>query len=328
MSTVTSEPHTTTLTIGHSPDPDDAFMWWPLGDASKGIDPAIDTGPFRFIPVPEDIEVLNQRALNDADLDITACSMHTYPYIKANYALTACGASMGDGYGPRVVTLQSTLDARATPHDDAPERDSLAASIAHAVDWLANPEVTIAVPGERTTAFLTLRLLLDKPFRHVVMPFEKIVDAVTKGDVDAGLVIHEAQITFADAGLASAVDLGAWWKAATSLPLPLGANAIKRDLDTRLGRTTTTDVARILKASIVHALDATDTAVDHAMGFAQPGTSRDTARRFIGMYVNDLTLDAGVRGEIAIRELLNRAFDRGLAPDPGTIALVGAADRD
>lgn len=312
-----------TLTLGHSPDPDDAFMWWPLGDVDNDIPPTIDTGPFRFRPVAADIEVLNRRAIDAADLDVTACSMHTYPYVHHDYALTSCGASMGLGYGPRVVALPQTIAARAR-HAlklDVPQ-DSLADSIVESVSWLADPEVTIAVPGERTTAFLVLRLMLGRPFRYVAMPFERIVAAVVAGDVDAGLVIHEAQITFDDAGLGSVVDLGAWWQAATSLPLPLGANAIKRDLDRRFGEQTSRNLTTVLKRSIEHALASMDHAVTHALAFAQPGTSRANAERFIGMYVNDLTIDAGARGEVAIRELLTRAFRAGLAPDPGDVDLV------
>ena len=314
-----------TLTIGHSPDPDDAFMWWPLGDADKGVPPTIDTGPFRFRPVADDIERLNRRAIEHADLDITACSMHTYPYVRKAYALTTCGASMGIGYGPRIVALPHTLERAAATTAPGPEDippDTLARSIAQSCAWLAGPDVTIAVPGERTTAFLVLRLMLGAPFRFVAMPFEQIVGAVQRAEVDAGLVIHEAQITFDDAGLASVVDLGAWWQAATSLPLPLGANAIRRDLDQRHGPGTCARATAILRNSIEHAMAAAERGLDHALSFAQPGTSRAKAERFIGMYVNDLTIDAGPRGEVAIRELLTRAFAAGLAPDPGDVALV------
>lgn len=317
-----------TLTIGHSPDPDDAFMWWPLGDVATGAPPTIDTGPFRFRAEADDIERLNRRAIDRGDLDITACSMHAYPYVRERYALTTCGASMGIGYGPRVVALPGTVELRSgmAPIDarELPP-DSLARSIARSCAWLADPETVVAVPGERTTAFLVLRLMLGRPFRFVAMPFETIVGAVQRGEVNAGLVIHEAQITFDEAGLASVVDLGAWWRAATSLPLPLGANAIRRDLDTRFGPGTGARVTGVLRRSIEHAMAAGDRGLDHALAFAQPGTSRAKAERFIGMYVNELTIDAGARGEVAIRELLTRAFEAGLAPDPGEVALVGPA---
>jgi len=187
------------LTIGHSPDPDDAFMWWPLGDAGKDIHPAIDTGRFRFHPVAEDIEKLNRRAIDTGDLDITACSMHAYAHIAGRYALTACGASMGDGYGPKVVAKDP-----------------------HPIAWLGEPGVRIAIPGRRTTAFLTLRLMVGRDVETVEAPFERIIELVASGEVDAGVVIHEAQLTYADQGLSLIADLGSWWTGEPGLPSPEG----------------------------------------------------------------------------------------------------------
>jgi 1,4-dihydroxy-6-naphthoate synthase len=282
------------LTIGHSPDPDDAFMWWPLG--TPELEPSIDTGPFRFTPVADDIEKLNRRAIEVGDLDITACSVHTYAHIRERYMLTACGGSLGDGYGPRIIAREAQPES-----------------------WLKTPGLRIAVPGTKTTAYLTLRLMLGADFEHVVMPFETITDAVRSGEVDAGVVIHEAQITYADLGLASIADLGDWWKRETGLPLPLGGNAVRRDIDDRFGPGTLARLADVLRASIEHAMTHREQGVRYALGFAQPGTGDAQADRFIGMYVNDLTLDLGTAGEQAMQRLLDQASDLGLAPAPGRI---------
>ena len=292
---------TVTLTIGHSPDPDDAFMWWPLGSAEPGspAPASIDTGRYRFVPVAADIEELNGRAAESGDLDITALSMGAYPRVADRYALTSCGSSMGDGYGPRVV-------ARG----------------AMPVSALREPGVRVAIPGERTTAFLTLRLMLGVAPETVVMPFADVTRAVREGEVDAGLVIHEAQITFLDEGLSLVADLGAWWTGETGLPLPLGANAVRRDLDGRFGAGTASEVTGVLRRSIEHALAERERGVDHALGFAQPGTDRARADEFIGMYVNDLTLDAGARGERGVAELYRRAAEAGLMGAPPEATMV------
>ncbi len=281
------------LTIGHSPDPDDTFMWWPLQGA-------IDTSPFRFVAVSQDIEALNRRAVESADLDVTAMSFHTYAHAHGRYALTSCGASVGDGYGPCVIARGG-----------------------RGRDWLSTPGLTFAVPGERTSAFLALRLLLGRPFRFVAMPFREVIPAVARGDADAGVLIHEAQLTFEAESLGLVVDLGAWWKERTGLPLPLGANALRRDLDQRFGPGSASRVAAILRRSIEHALGAVPAGVEHAAASA-PGVPRETTARFISMYVNDLTVDLGDRGLAAVRRLLREGAQAGLCPDAGEIDVVRA----
>lgn len=282
-------------------------MWWPLGDAREGRPPSIDTGRFRYTAVPEDIEALNQRAASAADLDITAISMHNYPHVRARYALTNCGASMGDGYGPKLVARPATTRGRGG-----------------SLEWLSDPSIRVAIPGVRTTAWLALRLCLGREVNHVAMPFDRIIQAVAQGEVDAGLVIHEGQLSYADDGLELVVDLGAWWLKETGLPLPLGANALRRDLDTRHGPGSMRDVAGALRRSIEHALNLRTEGLDYAMGFARD-ISRARADEFVAMYVNNLSVDAGERGAAAIRTLLARGSAAGLCPDPGDIDLVAPA---
>jgi 1,4-dihydroxy-6-naphthoate synthase len=279
------------LTIGHSPDPDDAFMWWPL-------DGVIDTGRFRFRAVPEDIETLNRRAVEAGDLDITAISMHTYASVRGRYALTSSGASVGDGFGPKIVARR--------PHERG---------------WLRTPGLTIAIPGERTTAYLASRLCIGRAFGFVSMPFETIMDAVADGSVDAGVVIHEGQLTYGGSGLSLIADLGAWWKERTGLPLPLGANAIRRDLDERFGVGTMRELSGILSRSIRHALAHRDEGVAHARRFAR-GLPAATTDEFISMYVNRLTVDLGELGARAVERLLSDGAAAGLCPAPGAIDLV------
>lgn len=266
-------------------------MWWPL-------EGAIDTGRFLFRAVPEDIETLNRRAVEAGDLDITAISMHAYASVHDRYALTACGASVGDGFGPKIIARE--------PHDR---------------DWLRTPGLTIAIPGERTTACLAARLCLGRPFEFVVAPFETIMDEVARGAVDAGVVIHEGQLTYGDAGLSLVADLGQWWKERTGLPLPLGANAVRRDLDDRFGGGTMREVAETLGRSIAHALAHRGEGVAYARGFAR-GLPLETTDEFISMYVNDLTVDLGERGARAVERLLRDGAAAGLCPDPGAIDLV------
>lgn len=295
-----------TLTLAHSPDPDDAFMWWPLGDVAKGVEPRIDTEGLRFRTVAEDIEALNRRAVEVGDLDITALSFHAYAHCAERYVLTRCGASFGDGYGPKIV-------ARAPI---GPER-------------LRDPRVVIAIPGERTTAYLTMRLMLGTNCvpRTIAAPFHRIIDMVKDASgagADAGIVIHEAQLTYADAGVHLVVDLGAWWHEQTGLPLPLGANGIRADLDARFGAGTMDRVARVLKASIVYANAHRADGLAVAGGFAQPGTTAAQADRFVAMYVNDLTIDAGERGHRGVAELMRQGRAAGLLPDLGEVRMVGA----
>jgi 1,4-dihydroxy-6-naphthoate synthase len=303
------------LTLAHSPDPDDVFMWWPVTGMVDPRDPArllrppgIDTGRFRFRSIPEDIDALNRRAIAAADLDITAVSIAAYPALAARYALTRCGSSMGLGYGPKVVArAESTL------------------SSADLASRLRDGRATIAVPGVRTTAFLVFSLMVAArvspadhpaagpiPDRQVIeMPFDRIVHAVVSGRADAGLLIHQSQLTFNAMGLRQVADVGAWWFDRTGLPLPLGGNAIRRDLDDRFGPGTCREIAATLRRSIEHALAHRDLSVRYAMGFA-PEIDRAQAERYIDLYVNRFTLDAGSDGLQAIRRLLDEAAAAGL----------------
>lgn len=278
------------LTLGHSPDPDDAFMWWPLGVPALGMAPAIDTGRFRFTPVAADIHELNLRAAERGDLDVTALSVYALAHVSDCYAMTRFGSSMGDGYGPKVLSV--------SPRD---------------ASWLGGAGVRIGVPGEKTSAFLALRLMLGRDFEYRVMGFREIIPALLRGEVDAGLVIHEAQVTYQNEGLHLVADLGAWWKGETGLPLPLGANAVRRDLDARFGVGTTAGVSGVLRASIEYALAHRERGLDYAMRFAGD-TPRELADRFIGLYVNELTRDMGERGEGGVRRLMEMASAAGLIP--------------
>ena len=275
------------LTLGHSPDPDDAFMLYALAEDK------IDTHGWRFEHVLQDIQTLNDRALR-GELDITAISIHAYPYVADKYALTNCGASMGDGYGPLVVTREpmSVEDLRGK---------------------------RIAVPGEMTTAFLALNLLLGKgAFEHSVVMFDQILAHVADGKVDAGLIIHEGQLTYQNHALHKVVDLGEWWKADTALPMPLGGNCIRRDL----GLAAMAEVAGVLKASIQFSLDHRAEAVQHALQYARD-MGAELADKFVGMYVNDWTLDYGDKGREAVRLILDRGAEAGLVPRVERIDFVG-----
>lgn len=277
----------TLIRVGHSPDPDDAFMFYGLAGER------IKTGSYRFTHEMADIESLNRRA-ETGELEVTAISIHSYPYVRKQYALLSCGCSMGDGYGPMVI-------AKRPMH----------------ISELSGK--LIAVPGERTTAFLALNLCLGKgTFRHQVVMFDEIPAAVARGEVDAGLIIHEAQLTYAREGLHKVVDVAEWWGGRTDLPLPLGGNVIRRDL----GEKRMQDVARLLKASIEYGLEHRKEAVAYALQF---GRGLDTALtdRFVEMYVNKWTLDYGERGRKAVRELLAHARRAGLIPDPGEIEFIG-----
>lgn len=299
------------LTLAHSPDPDDVFMWWPITGMIDPRDharvvrpPAIETGDLRFTALPADIDVLNRRAVQVGDLDITALSMNAYAHVAARYQLTSMGASMGDGYGPKVVAKLG-----------ASTRD---------LDALRDPGSLIAVPGTRTTAFLLLSMMLGAgSFRYVEMAFDQILPAVAEGraGVTAGLLIHQSQLTFADLGLVQLADTGAWWRAHTGLPLPLGGNAVRRDLDQRHAPGTTARVVRLLDRSVRYALAHRDESVRYCMGFA-PEISREQAERYIEMYVSDLTLDAGAAGEAAITRLLGEGVRLGICPDPGPVRLL------
>lgn len=272
----------TSIHVGHSPDPDDAFMFHALANAK------IDTGSYEFHHELVDIETLNRRAFK-GDLELTAVSLHGYAHLTDTYMLCPCGASMGDGYGPMVI-----------------------AKHAYCIKDLRR--MTIAVPGTLTTAYLALRMCLGMNFKHVVVPFDQIIEATEKGSyqgqqVDAGLIIHEGQLTYADRGLTLIVDTGKWWLEETGLPLPLGANAIRKDL----GMDVIRDVNRLLKQSIQYGLDHREEALQYALQYGRD-LDRSQADRFVGMYVNDWTLDFGPRGREAVRVLLERGHAAGVIP--------------
>jgi 1,4-dihydroxy-6-naphthoate synthase len=298
MSSASARP-SVTLRLGHSPDPDDAFMWWPLFRLA-GEPPRIDCDRFGVEQVTADIETLNQRAIaGDDPLEITALSCATYPRVKYRYALTACGSSMGDAYGPKVVARTKM-----------------------SLDDLKSQDVTIAVPGEGTTAFAAMSLLLGKDaFRHRTRPFKQIIDEVAAGRFAAGLIIHEGQLTFAASGLQQVVDLGAWWSYERRLPLPLGVNAIRRDLESLYGTGTLREVTGLLRQSVEYALAHREESVAYALRFARDMTS-DLADEFIRLYVNRWTLDFGDVGREAVRTFLRETHKAGLTPDAGAVDFV------
>ena len=275
-----SDKETMLIRVGHSPDPDDAFMFYALAKDS------FDTGNYRFEHELVDIETLNRRAFT-GELELTAISLHAYAYLSDKYAICACGASMGDKYGPMVVSREEN-----TIEDVK--------------------QFTIAVPGTLTTAYLALRMCLGLDFDHVVVPFDEILDVVEAGsyegkEVQAGLIIHEGQLTYGSQNLKLVVDLGQWWFEETGLPLPLGANAIRRDL----GMDEMEEVTALLKQSIEYGLENRDAALDYALGFGR-GLDRSMADEFVGMYVNDWTIDFGERGRQAVTELLRRGHETGV----------------
>lgn len=271
----------TTLTLGHSPDPDDAFMFYGL---ARGL---IPTHGFRFRHILQDIQTLNERAMR-GELDITAISIHAYAYVCDQYALLPSGASMGDGYGPMLVARE-----KFSPAEVARKK--------------------IAVPGTMTSAFLALQLWLGRPAKEIdylVVPFDQIFAAVRSGRAEVGLIIHEGQLTYEKEGLLVCEDLGIWWgRENEGLPLPLGGNVIHK----RFQPATRRVVSDVLAASIQYSLDHRPEAVQHALQYARDMGS-DLADKFVGMYVNHWTLDYGPKGREAIRRFLGRAFERGLVP--------------
>jgi 1,4-dihydroxy-6-naphthoate synthase len=268
--------------LGHSPDPDDAFMFYAMAEHK------IDTRGHRFEHILQDIETLNQRALR-GELHVSAVSIHAYAYLADKYSLLPCGASMGDGYGPMLVTLEEP------PGEVKAIRE-----------WLKTK--TIAIPGLKTSAYLALRLFAPE-VQIVTIPFDEIFEAVKAGKADVGLIIHEGQITYADQGFNLALDLGSWWKSMTGLPLPLGGNVIRKDIP----RNTQIEISEILKESIAYGLKHRKAGVQHSMPLAR-GLDEAGADRFIGMYVNDFTIDYGQTGRKAIREFLGQASQQGLIP--------------
>jgi 1,4-dihydroxy-6-naphthoate synthase len=279
---------TRTIHVAHSPDSDDAFMFYALAEGK------IDTGELRYVHELSDIESLNQRALR-SELEVTAVSIHAYAYLWRQYALLGSGSSMGDGYGPRLVaTRPSAADPRA-----------------------AIRGLRIAVPGQLTTAYLALKLYQPE-FEAVVVPFDRIEAAVERGEVDVGLLIHEGQLTYADSGLHLWADLGAWWLEDTGLPLPLGGNVIRRDL----GAEIVAQVARDLRASIVYALEHRAPALAHAKQYNR-GIGDERTDTFVGMYVNQWTVDYGPRGRQAVQKLLDRGFEAGVIPERVAVEFIG-----
>jgi Predicted periplasmic solute-binding protein len=275
---------TETFTLGHSPDPDDAFMFYAMA-ANK-----IDLRGYRFKHQLEDIQTLNERAMR-GELHISAVSIHAYAYVSDKYLLLPCGASMGDGYGPLVIEKHRTPNAEHRTSNEE-ERERLRNCL-------------IAVPGTMTSAFLALKLYLGE-FNYVVVPFDQIFEAVRSGRADAGLIIHEGQLTYAHSGFAKLVDLGEWWKNRTGLPLPLGGNVLRRDIPLKIQ----SELSAILRQSIEFGLAHRAEAVQHSMPYARDMGS-DLASKFIGMYVNEFTRDYGEVGREAIRRFLREARERG-----------------
>ncbi len=274
------------ISIAHSPDSDDAFMFYGLATNKVRVP------GYKFTHVLTDIETLNHKAINEAFYDVTAISFHAYPYLQDNYTLMACGGSVGEGYGPMIVANRKLTLAEAK-------------------------KTRIAVPGTLTTAFLALKLFHPE-IEYTVVPFDKIIPAVNAGEFDAGLIIHEGQLTYANDGLVKLLDLGQWWREQTGLPLPLGGNAIRRSLGNEIMLTAT----NALRDSIQHALDHREEALAYAMQFARD-LDPTLANRFVGMYVNERTLNYGEDGREAIRKLLDMGYDRGIIPHRANVDFVG-----
>ncbi|MCO6043780.1 ABC transporter substrate-binding protein [Aeoliella sp. ICT_H6.2] len=270
------------IRVGHSPDPDDAFMFYALAKDK------IDTGDLEFTHELVDIETLNQRAFS-GELELTAVSLHAYAHLQDKYMLCTCGASMGDGYGPMVVAKSEMSLAEVGTK-------------------------TIAVPGKLTSAYLSLRLCLGTDFNYVLVPFDEIIPAVVAGEyqgqaIDAGLIIHEGQLTYGEQDLKLIVDLGVWWQEETGLPLPLGANAVRKDL----GDETIAEVQRLLRESIDYGLAHREPALEYALQYGRD-LDNQKADKFVGMYVNDWTQDFGPRGRQAVAEFLKRGHEAGVLP--------------
>ena len=274
------------IRFGHSPDPDDAFMFYAFAHE------AIPMRGFKVTHVIEDIESLNQRALKNAELEVTAVSCHAYAYLADKYTVMRSGASIGEKYGPILVASNSNH----ANHDIRGKK--------------------IAIPGKLTTAYLALQIY-EKNFTPVFIPFDKIMDAVKAGKADLGLVIHEGQLTHASHGLHKVLDLGEWWHAETKLPLPLGVDVIRQDLGVEMMR----EFALLFKESIQYSLQNRKPALDYAIQYGR-GLSADLNDRFVGMYVNDRTVEIGADGEAGFRKLLDEGFKKGIIPKPVTIEFV------
>jgi 1,4-dihydroxy-6-naphthoate synthase len=281
VSTQQSEPATSTtireISIAHSPDSDDAFMFYGLATNKVRVP------GYRFSHTLCDIETLNRRAQNEAFFDVTAISFHAYPYVQQNYTLMGCGGSVGEGYGPMVVA-----NRRLTPDD--------------------LNKIRVAVPGTLTTAYLALKVF-NPAIETETVPFDQIIPAILAGKFDAGLIIHEGQLTYSSSGLYRVIDLGVWWRETTGLVLPLGGNAIRRSLGADAHKV----ISKALRDSIQHALNHREQALEYAMQFARDLDS-SLANRFVSMYVNERTLDYGPDGRKAIRKLLDLGHERGIIP--------------
>jgi 1,4-dihydroxy-6-naphthoate synthase len=285
METATeTTPETRTITVAHSPDSDDAFMFYGLATNK------LETEGLKFEHTLKDIQTLNEDAKKGV-YDVTAISFHAYAYVSDKYALLPHGASIGDKYGPILVTKEPRT-----------------------ADEIG--DMKIAIPGELTSAFLALRLFNSK-FEYEVYPFDQIIDAVQKGKVDAGLLIHEGQLFYKELGLDKVLDLGEWWFERTGLPLPMGGNAIKRDLGENLMK----QVSRHLHRSIMYSMENREDALQYAMQFARD-MAPDVADRFVAMWVNELTLDYGERGKEGVRRLLNEGYEAGIIPHKVEVEFV------
>ncbi len=273
------------IKLGHSPDSDDAFMFYGL---AKHL---VDEEGLEFTHILKDIQTLNEWA-KEGRLECTAISAHAYAYVKDKYAILTHGASMGDGYGPMVIS-------------------------SHPMTAMDIPSNKILIPGELTTAFLALSLYLDQPFEYTVMPFDQIIPAIKRGEAEVGLIIHEGQLTHSADGMHMIVDLGHWWKLDTGLPLPLGVNTIRKDLPSDIQL----KASRVLKASILYSLEHRAQALEYAMQFARD-MKTETADTFVGMYVNHWTVDMGEEGKRSIRLLMDRSQSRDLVPLFGDVEFV------
>ena len=279
------------IQIAHSPDSDDAFMFYGLATSK------IKVAGYKFVHNLTDIETLNQRAHKDAFYDVTAISFHAYPYLQEKYALMSAGSSMGEGYGPMLVATRKIGTGKLKPSDLS--------------------KLRIAVPGTMTTAYLTLKLFAPEIQTHFV-EFDKITAAVASGEYDAGLLIHEGQLTYGNDGLQKILDLGQWWRTETGLPLPLGGNAIKRSLGPEVMLTT----AHAIRDSIQHGLENREQALQYAMQFARD-LDPNLANRYVGMYVNERTIDMGDDGREAVRRILAMGYERGIIPIEAKVDFVG-----
>jgi 1,4-dihydroxy-6-naphthoate synthase len=287
--TTTNIAEATTIRVGHSPDSDDAFMFYAL------THDRIDTGGLKFVHQLEDIQTLNDRARR-GELEVSAVSIHAFAHLADTYALLASGSSMGDKYGPKIITTDPNLS----------------------MDDIRAGKVKVAVPGLLTTAYLTFRLCFGNAAPVEVVPFDQIIDRVLDGTYAAGLIIHEGQLYYPDKGLRQIVDLGVWWYETTGLPLPLGGNVVRKDL----GNEQVNKIGRLLKESIVYALENRVEALDYALTYARD-LDPALADKFVGMYVNEWTVDYGPVGRQAVQVLLDKAAEAGLIPKKVHVEFVG-----